>query len=150
MLATATRFPKLRRAARIAAFVFPLGMFVSFLLFAAGMFLWAVISSTLSMFAIVVLATFLQLNAGSSPKESIIRWLPGRIASSLVFFWLLFRTDVFRLVEKIIDNHVLWDWRLIAAASIWTASGILSLLRKIGETTDEEIFHRLNEGSQDT
>lgn len=144
MSAITTYFPKLRLAARISAVVGPIGLFASFLAIAAGLPLLGLIPLVFSTVTIIPIGMIGHAKPLDRPKERTIDWLPGKIASFLVFVWAICCTNFFDWFAHALDSHKLFDWRLITAAAIWTASGILSNLRQVNGITDEEIFRRLN------
>ncbi len=151
MHAAATRFPKLRRLARISAVVSPLGCFAMFLLFAADVgFWWLVLPiGLLSIASFIAMALPLMVAAGVRRKnergEPMVHWLPGRVAWLLVYMWFVCRGDFFKWFDQIMETHALMDWRLITAAAIWTTLGIFSTVRKVNEVPDEDIFRWLSE-----
>ena len=129
----------------MAAITGPLLFFTGFLLLATGHDPWAPLPVVLGG-VLALCFPILEIIGAKPPKSERGVRLWGRIlAFGLTSFWILQIPEAGALIDRVLGG-ALWDWKIIAAASLWTLLAIHSNLHAVSRMTDEMIYRHLAKG----
>lgn len=126
---------------RAAAVATPILLFVSLLLLARGEVLWAmpIVITAITLF---LTFPFWIMDRPSDAKPGAVDapiWIQ-RVAKYLMFYWFLQLPEVKTFLNRVTQEHLLWDWHLIVPAALVTLSYVWIGLRNVPAITDEAIY----------
>jgi hypothetical protein len=131
-----THFPRMRRWMLLTAVLLPVLTAVMWVCLVAGM-LWVAVASGMAAFGLFCVFPFSRMS-DRVPQSLTAVWT-NRLATLLFVLWLIQFPEFSAFVERVTSGGPIWDWRLMAAVSLWSLRMIHLNWRMVVELTDAQI-----------